>query len=99
MEPQNAREFIKALGGVWSLSKEMGLGYLTVKGWSSRNIIPAYYWAELIEIAEEKGVHMTAQILTDWASLKRGRWRRPKGGWYAVQRNTTPEDGTGNQGE
>ena len=56
----NAQNIIKKFGGQSALAQLIGKGQSTVQYWSKSGQIPAKWQSELINLAKEKGVNLTA---------------------------------------
>ena len=83
MDPVDFRDLIRQLGGPSKFFKMLGVTYGLAKHMSALNYISPIYWEEVLEICEEEGITgVTPEWFMHLYSLKRGRWRRPKGGYY-----------------
>ena len=53
--------FIRALGGITVVARELGAGKSTVSNWPKRGI-PAHAWPALLDLARRKGVKLSTDL-------------------------------------
>jgi hypothetical protein len=82
-EIDDFKTLIKALGGAMAFSRKMGIPLQMAQRMATSNWITSIYWEEVIEICREEGIDkVDAAWLMHMHARKRGRWRRPPGGYY-----------------
>lgn len=66
-EPTSFKALIEGIGGIPVLQSELGLRYVTAQKMYQRNRIAVRHWPKVIEVANERGIPVTADTLVRMA--------------------------------
>ncbi len=71
---QSFPELLKLWPTISALAEDLGVKYLTARGWQQRGAVPAEYWLGLVASAEKRDIEgVTLELLAKLSAEQAGR--------------------------